>query len=91
MWFIQNIITRGSKYFITFVDEYTRMLWLYTIKIKSKALEVIKKFKTLIENNSGKAIKNLRMNVGGEYISKKIESFCISKGMSYEVTTPYTP
>jgi len=28
----------GSRYFITFVDEHTRMLWLYTIKLNSEAL-----------------------------------------------------
>jgi len=28
----------GSKYFITFIDEFTRMIWLYTIKLKSEAL-----------------------------------------------------
>jgi hypothetical protein len=28
----------GSNYFITFVDEDTRMLWLYTIKLKSEDL-----------------------------------------------------
>ena len=27
----------GNKYFITFVDEFTRMIWLYTIKLKSEA------------------------------------------------------
>jgi hypothetical protein len=30
----------GSKYFITFVDEFTRMLWLYTIKLKSEVFDV---------------------------------------------------
>lgn len=37
-----------NKYFITFVNDYTRMTWLYLIKFKSEALEVFKKFKTLI-------------------------------------------
>lgn len=58
-------------YFITFIYERTRMLWFYTIKVKSEAceaFEVFKKFKILIEKDSGKAIKILRTDGGGKYI-----------------------
>jgi transposase InsO family protein len=81
----------GSKYFITFVDEHTRMMWLYTIKLKSEALEVFKKFKVLTETESGKSIKTLRTDGGGEYTSKSFEEFCCNEGISHEVTSPYTP
>ncbi len=67
------------------------MLWLYTIKLKSEALEVFKKFKTLIEKESGKSIKILRTDGGGEYTSKSFEEFCSNEGISHEATSPYTP
>ena len=76
---------------ITFVDEHTRMLWLYTIKLKSEALEVFKRFKVLVEKESEKTIKILRTDGGEEYTSKNFEEFCINEGISYEVTSPYTP
>jgi hypothetical protein len=66
----------GNKYFITFVDEYSRMLWLYLIKLKSEALEVFKKFKVLVENQSGMKLKILRTDGGGEYTSRDFESYC---------------
>jgi len=47
----------GSKYFITFIDEFTRMIWLYTIKLKSEALEIFKRFKILVEKESDKSIR----------------------------------
>ncbi|XP_045822102.1 uncharacterized protein LOC123914985 [Trifolium pratense] len=81
----------GSKYFITFVDEYSRMIWLYTLKLKSEALEVLKKFKVLIEKESEKSIKILRTNGGGEYTLREFENFCINQGITHEVTAPYTP
>ena len=80
---------RGSKYFITFVDEHTRMLWLYTIKLKSEALEVFKKFKILVEKESEKSIKILRTDGGGEYTSMSFEEFYSNEGISHEVTSPY--
>ncbi|CAJ2637748.1 unnamed protein product [Trifolium pratense] len=81
----------GSKYFITFVDEYSRMIWLYTLKLKSEALEVFKKFKVLIEKESEKSIKILRTDGGGEYTSREFENFCTNQGITQEVTAPYTP
>lgn len=79
------------RYFITFIDEFTRMMWLYTIKFKSEALKVFRKFKILIEKESDKSIKILRTNGGGEYNSKEFETFYINQGIMHEVTTPYTP
>ena len=81
----------GSKYFITFIDEFTRMIWLYTIKLKSEALEIFKRFKISVEKESDKSIRILRIDGGGEYTSKEFEGFCTSQGVVYEVTAPYTP
>jgi len=81
----------GSKYFMTFVDEFTRMIWLYTIKLKIGAIKIFKRFKILVEKESDKSIKVLRTYDGGKYTSKEFEAFCTSQGIAHEVTTPYTP
>ncbi|MCH84599.1 retrovirus-related pol polyprotein from transposon tnt 1-94, partial [Trifolium medium] len=87
----ENPTLAGNKYFITFVDEYTRMIWLYTIKLKSEALYIFKKFKVLVEKESEKSIKILRTDGSGEYTSKEFEAFCVNEGIIHEVTAPYTP
>jgi len=81
----------GNRYFITFVDEYSMMLWLYLIKAKSDALEVFQKFKVLVEKQSGMKLKSLRTDGGGEYTSKHFESYYTHQGINHEVTAPYTP
>ncbi|KAK2353501.1 putative mitochondrial protein [Trifolium repens] len=83
--------TGGNKYFMTFVDEYSRMIWLYHIKAKSDAFEVFKKFKTLVEKQSDKSLKVLRTDGGGEYTSTEFENYCKEQGIIHEVTAPYTP
>ncbi|GAU46952.1 hypothetical protein TSUD_281870 [Trifolium subterraneum] len=88
---IDVLSTGGNKYFITFVDEYSRMIWLYHIKAKSEAFEVFKRFKTLVEKQSDKSIKVPRTDGGGEYTSKEFENYCKDQGIIHEVTTPYTP
>ena len=81
----------GNKYFITFVDKFTRMIWLYTIKIKSEALDIFRKFKVFVEKESDKSIKILRTDGRGEYTSKDFVAFWIDQGVLHEVIAPYTP
>jgi len=49
-----------NKYFISFVDEYRRKIYL--IKAKSDVFDIFQKFKVLVEKQSGKFIKILRTN-----------------------------
>lgn len=38
-----------NKYFILFIDDFTRMTWVYFLSSKGQALSVFKKFKSYIE------------------------------------------
>lgn len=81
----------GNKYFSTFVDEFSRMAWVFLIQMKSEALEVFKRFKIKVETESGKTIKILRTDGRGEYMSHAFEKFCQDSGVTHEVMAPYTP
>ena len=37
-----------NKYFMTFVDDYSRMCWIYCLKTKSEAFQTFKDFHALI-------------------------------------------
>lgn len=63
------------------------MMGLYTIKFKSEALQVSKKFKALIVNESGKAIKFFRIDGSEENTSKEFESFLISEVIRHDITS----
>lgn len=81
----------GNKYFVSFVDEYSRKLWIYLLKAKSEVCSVFKMFKVMAEKQSGRYIKVLRTDGGGEFCSNEMESFCKENGILHEVTAPYTP
>jgi len=81
----------GNKYFISFLDDFSRKIWLYLIKAKSEAFDMFQKFKILVEKQSGKSIKILRTDGGGGYTSKVVEKFCEDNVIVHEVTAPYTP
>ena len=81
----------GNKYFVSFVDEFSRKLWLYLIKVKSEVFNTFKGFKALVEKQSEKCIKTLRTDGGGEFTSSELEDFCKKHGIAHKVIAPYTP
>ena len=56
----------GKRYFITFIDDYSRKTWVYILKEKSKAFNVFKSFKVCVEIETGRDIKNLLIYQEGE-------------------------
>ncbi|KAL4271452.1 hypothetical protein GQ457_13G004180 [Hibiscus cannabinus] len=62
---------QGQKYFITFIDDYSR--YMYMLHYKSEALEAFKVFKAEVEKQCGKQIKIVRTDRGGEYYGRYTE------------------
>ena len=66
----------GSRYYVTFIDDATRKTWIYCIKNKSDVFDTFKKWKALVEIETGKKLKCLRSDNGGEYCSKEFDRYC---------------
>lgn len=64
----------GNKYFITFIDDYSRFGYVYLMNEKSLSLEKFKIFKTEVENQCGTKIKIVRSDRGGEYYGRHGET-----------------
>ncbi|KAF7826489.1 Retrovirus-related Pol polyprotein from transposon TNT 1-94 [Senna tora] len=75
----------GKKYFVTFIDDFSRYGYLYLIKEKFDALEMFKTYKTKIEKQLGKVTKIVRSNPGCEYYGKYDEED--SKGFKFYCPT----
>lgn len=81
----------GYRYFILFIDDYTRKTFVYFLKKKSEAFYYFKIFKALVENQTNMSIKCLRTDNGMEYMNKEFTSFLNNCGIRHETTVPYTP
>jgi hypothetical protein len=71
----------GATYILVIIDDYTRYTFVYLLKSKSETLSYFKKFKVLAENQTGKKIKEIQINKGGEFSSKEFIEFCDSAGI----------
>ena len=82
---------KGSRYFLIFIDDYSRMCWIYFLKFKSEVAGMFWKFKNLVETQSGQTIQALRSDNGKEYSSNQFNLFCDEAGIEHQLTAPYTP
>lgn len=48
-----------NSYFLTFIDDYSRVYWAYFLKHKNEAFDCFKEFQNLVENQSGCSLKCL--------------------------------
>jgi transposase InsO family protein len=81
----------GYKYYLLFVDDFSRFSWLYLLKHKSDVLSIFKSFKAVVENQFSTQIKFLRTDCGGEYTSNEFTAFCSSSGITHQLSCPHTP
>jgi transposase InsO family protein len=81
----------GARYFVMYIDDFSRKVWVYLLKSKGECLEKFKEFKALVEKQSEYKIKVFRSNNGGEYISKGFHGFLKAHGIEKQTSTPYRP
>lgn len=88
---IQPISNSKQRYLITFIDDFSRKLWVYFLLEKSEAFVAFKRYKALVEKEANFSIKSLCTDQGGEFISREFTNFCVDNGIKRQLTTAYTP
>jgi hypothetical protein len=63
----------NSMYYVSNIDDLSRNTWIYFLRKKSEVFDKFKEFKALIENQTEKKIKVLRINNGGEFYRNEFE------------------
>jgi hypothetical protein len=81
----------GSLYYVVFIDDFSRKSWIFFMNTKEQVFSRFQEFKALVENHTGKKIRVLRSDNGGEYTSKEFMDFCAGEGIRRELTVPYNP
>lgn len=79
------------KYFITMVDDYSRSTWTHLLSCKSNALQVIKAFLSMIENQFDTTLKIIRSDNGLKFINNEAAFYFQSKVIIYLKSCPYIP
>jgi hypothetical protein len=82
---------QGASYYVMFIDEFSRKTWIFFMKTKDEVFSRFQEFRAQVENQTGKKIKVLRSDNGGEYTSNDFKDFCKEAGIKRELTVSYNP
>lgn len=75
----------GARYFVTFIDEYSRYSRVFFLKQKN---EVFKSFQHEVERSTEKKIKHLQSDNGTEYCNSKFDAHLRQCGIRRRLTAP---
>ncbi|CAI5937970.1 unnamed protein product [Closterium sp. NIES-65] len=81
-----------AEYFLTIVDVYTRMTWVYVLAKKSDVAETLKTdWFLMVERQQDRLVKSIRTDRGGEFLSKEFGLWLKKNGIWHSLTMPYSP
>jgi len=78
----------GFRYFIIFVDDYSRYIWIFFLKSRSDAVKSFDKFRLAAERYLGYPVSILRVDNAPELVSGAFEAYCKKVGINYERPAP---
>ena len=81
----------GYKYFVIFIDDFSKITWLYLLKDKSEVFSQFLDFYKFIENQFEAKLKIFRSDNGTEFVNQNFSKFFKEKGISHQTTCVYTP
>lgn len=81
-----------KRYFVTFVDDYSRFVMVYVIKSKDEVFKCFMDYEAKVTSLfCNMKISKIKCDNGGEYRSKELIDFCSRKGIQILYVPPYTP
>ena len=76
LWGPSSVITStGHRWFVIFIDDCTRMTWLYQLKNKDEVFTVFQAFHAMIQTQFSTKIQILRSDNGGEFINHQFQTY----------------
>lgn len=88
---MKNPSLSGARYFVTFIDDYSRYTVVKVMKTKAEVMHHFMEYRLWAENITNQRIKVLRTDNGGEYCSTAFDRLLAQCGIGRQKSPPYTP
>ena len=86
---IKNI--SGARWFVSFVDDHTRISWVFPIKEKSEVSQIFKNFSNMVHIQFQRKIQILRTDNAKDYFNSVLGEFLKSEGIIHQSSCVDTP
>jgi hypothetical protein len=89
VWGLAPFVSKGGhKYYIIFIDEFSRHTWIYFIKHCSEALSTYKNFSAMICTHFDTSIRVFHANSAGEYLFDALHQVLGEQGTLAQFSCP---
>ncbi|KAE8723908.1 hypothetical protein F3Y22_tig00011547pilonHSYRG00026 [Hibiscus syriacus] len=88
VWGPASIKSGGWQYYVSFIDMFSRNVWVYLMRNKSDITQAFNLFHALVKNQFKTNIVALQTDGGGEY--RGLEQCLAAAGIKHRVTCPHT-
>ena len=81
----------GHRYFVSFIDDCTRVSWIYLMKSKSDVISVIPQFYQMILTQFHTPVQVFHSDNGREFANQSLDNFFKKHGILHQTTCIHTP
>ena len=78
----------GHKYYVIFIDDHSRYIWIYFMKYYSQLCSIYQSFVCMVHTQFSTPIRVFRSDSGGEYLSDVFRQFLSSEGTLAQLSCP---
>jgi len=89
VWGPAPISVGGYKYYISFIDDFTKFTWIYLMVDRTEVQRIFLQFQKHVERLLDNKIRCVQSDWGGEY-QKLHNQFFTSLGITHRVSCPHT-
>ena len=81
----------GFQYFVTFVDDFSHVTWLFLMKSRSELFSLFCSFCAEIRTQFNVSVRTLRSDNAKEYMSGQFQNYMTQNGILHETSCVDTP
>ncbi len=91
VWSTKTESIGGCKYYVGFIDDHTRKVWVYFMKHKGEVFQHFLNFKAMVEKGEGCEHQVPKVRWRGEYFSNEFNEYLKKHGIQKKYSCSYSP
>ncbi|CAL9023669.1 unnamed protein product [Prunus brigantina] len=92
VWGPARVTSHGFRWFVTFIDDCTRLTWVYLMKNKHDVASILPEFCAMVSTQFHASVKVFRTDNRGEYVNHTLTQFFrdqVARSLMLDMSVPH--